>query len=87
MGRKKYHYIVVPGLGDPCPRCCQPTQIREHEAVTEAHLRAPYYYRRWFCCLNPQCRVTTHLADRYRVWNISGKEICSPPPRRARVAL
>lgn len=23
-------YIIVPGDGDPCPRCHLPTEIREH---------------------------------------------------------
>jgi hypothetical protein len=69
MGRKKYHYVVIPGNGDPCPQCCQPTQIREHAAITEKHLRQPHYYRRWFYCQNPQCRVTTVMHPRHIVWN------------------
>jgi hypothetical protein len=60
---------VVPGRGDPCPRCCQPTEIREHPEITEKHLRQPYYYSRWFFCKNPRCKVTTYMHDRYRVYS------------------
>jgi hypothetical protein len=71
MGRKskKQSSVVVPGWGDPCPRCCQPTEIREHPAITEKHLRQPFYYSRWFYCQNPACKTTTYMADRYKVWN------------------
>jgi hypothetical protein len=67
MSAKKHH-LKVPGWGDPCPRCCQPTEIREHPEITEKHLRQPHYYRRWFYCLNPACKCTTVMASRYIVW-------------------
>jgi hypothetical protein len=54
--RKRTQYVVVEGDGDPCPRCGQPTQIREHDAFRE-HLAQPLYYTRWFCCRNPKCKT------------------------------
>jgi hypothetical protein len=68
MSAKKRH-LKVPGWGDPCPRCCQPTEIREHPEITEKHRRQPYYFTRWFYCTNPHCIVTLHMAERYKVWN------------------
>jgi len=49
---------IVPGDGDPCPRCGQPTQIREHKAITERLLERPSYYSRWFMCTNATCPAT-----------------------------
>ena len=66
----KAKYKVIPGNGDPCPRCCQPTQIREHDEITEKHLRQPFYFRRWFHCTNPQCRVQMVCAERFKVHNV-----------------
>jgi hypothetical protein len=31
---------IIPGDGNPCPRCGQPTQIREHKVITERSRRA-----------------------------------------------
>ena len=44
--------IVIPGDGDPCPRCGMPMEIREHNGVGDKQLRKPFYYARWFCCTN-----------------------------------
>ena len=74
--------LVVPGRGDPCPRCGKATQIREHRAITERELRRPFYYARWFFCVNPRCRTTVILSDRYRVLNV-GPEV---QHRMARIA-
>jgi hypothetical protein len=60
-------HIVVPGDGDPCPRCKRIMQIREHTFITEKHLNQPYYYSRWFNCTNPQCRTTLVMPERFRV--------------------
>jgi hypothetical protein len=68
MSAKKRH-VKVPGWGDPCPRCCRPTEIREHPEITEKHRRQPYYFTRWFFCTNPDCKVTLHMSERYKVWN------------------
>jgi hypothetical protein len=73
MGRRRRDrggkHVVIPGWGDPCPKCCQPTEIREHTEVTAKHLRQPYYYSRWYYCQNPNCKVTTHMAPRHRIFS------------------
>jgi hypothetical protein len=66
---KRKKYIVVPGLGDPCPRCCRPTEIRQHEEITEKHRRQPFYFARWFQCVNPQCATQMICPERHKVWN------------------
>lgn len=60
-------YKVIPGDGDPCPRCKRPTEIREHAFITSKHLSQPYYYSRWFNCTNRRCRTTVIMPDRFRV--------------------
>jgi hypothetical protein len=65
---RKKNRVVVSLDGDPCPRCGQSTEIREHGEITSKHLRQPYYYTRWFNCINPRCRTTLIMPERYRVW-------------------
>jgi hypothetical protein len=60
---------IVEGAGIDCPRCGKPTQIREHKQVTDKQLRQPFYYSRWFCCLNRKCRTTLVMMDEHKVWN------------------
>jgi hypothetical protein len=64
---KKSHRIIIPGLGDPCPRCHQPMQIREHETIRAKQLRQPFFYSRWFCCMNPKCRTKQVMPERFKV--------------------
>jgi hypothetical protein len=63
-------HLVVPGRGDPCPRCGRATEIREHKSISARELRRPFYYSRWFYCVNPRCRTTVILSERYRVLNV-----------------
>ena len=58
---------VIGRNGIPCPRCGEPTEIREHVAITDKHLRQPYYFSRWFYCRNPKCRVTLHTIEEFKV--------------------
>jgi rRNA maturation protein Nop10 len=69
MSRKKSKYIVIPGKGDPCPRCGRPTQIREHAAITDKYLAQPFYYSRWFNCVHDDCKTTLIMPPRYVVVN------------------
>ena len=48
--------IVIPGDGDPCPRCGVPMQIREPAGVGDRQQRQLLSYTRWFCCMNKQCK-------------------------------
>jgi hypothetical protein len=63
--RRKFR--IVPGDGDPCPRCGQPTQIREHKVINERELTRPFYYSRWFNCTNASCKTTLIMPSRYIV--------------------
>src|SRR6516165_9769149 len=36
--------IVIPGDGDPCPRCGNPMQIREYAGLDEKEERRPSFY-------------------------------------------
>jgi hypothetical protein len=59
--------IVVHDFGDPCPRCGVPMQIREHNGIGEKQLRQPFFYTRWFCCMNRRCKTTLVMPERYKV--------------------
>jgi hypothetical protein len=61
--------IIIPGYGDPCPRCGVPMEIREHNGVGEKQLRQPYYYTRWFYCMNKNCKTKPVMPERYKVTN------------------
>jgi hypothetical protein len=62
--------VIVGSSGDPCPRCGQPTEIREHRYITAKQLRKAFYYSRWFYCTNARCKTTTIVLDRYRAFNV-----------------
>ena len=66
--KKAKKYKVIPGDGDLCPRCGQPTEIREHTEVTAKHFNQPFYYSRWFNCVNSRCRTTLVMPSRFIVW-------------------
>lgn len=67
--------------GDPCPRCGRKTQIREHKKITARELRQPFYYSRWFKCLNHNCRTTLIMPERFRVYPVDREpELLIPPP-------
>jgi hypothetical protein len=53
--------------GIACPRCGMTTEVREHTAVTVKMQRQPFYYRRWFYCMNTECKTTTIMRDEDRV--------------------
>ena len=65
--RQRYLVRVVPGNGDLCPRCGVPMQIREYSNLTDKHLHRSYFYTRWFCCTNKNCRTTLVMPERYKV--------------------
>jgi len=65
--RKRRKYIIIPGDGDPCPRCGKPMQVREYDGIGETQLRQPSSYTRWFCCMNENCRTTLVMPVRYKM--------------------
>jgi hypothetical protein len=44
-------------------------EVREHASIGPKQLRQPYYYSRWYCCRNKQCRTTLVMPDEFKVWN------------------
>jgi hypothetical protein len=54
--------------GPPCRRCGRPTEIREHERITEKELAKPSYYTRWYNCRNQNCRTTLIMPPEFKVW-------------------
>ena len=68
--------------GPPCPRCHQPTEIREHKAITAKQLAQPFYYSRWFKCLNGSCHTTLIMPEEFKVYRDSGVGIVEPAPYR-----
>ena len=71
---KKGSHLVIPGDGDPCPRCGRPMQIREHPQITAKHRRQPFHYSRWFCCIHNDCKTSTVMPPRYAVWHCSDEK-------------
>ena len=81
--RQRYLVRVVPGEGDPCPRCGVPMQIREYNNLTDKHLHWPYFNTRWFCCMNKSCRTTLVMPRRYKVIEPSDIGRCATLSRGA----
>jgi hypothetical protein len=55
--------------GSFCPRCAQPSQIREHVAIAAKELGKSFYFTRWFYCLNPDCQTKRFYVPGYQVRN------------------
>ena len=66
---KRRKPIVIPGDGDRCPRCGVPMQIREPDSIGDRQQRQRFFYTRWFCCMNKQCKTTLVMPARYKVAN------------------
>jgi hypothetical protein len=64
--RSRKKYIVIPGDGDPWPRCGTPMQIREYAAPHDQECR-PSFYTRWFCCMNKTCKTSLVMPARYKI--------------------
>jgi len=64
--RSRKKYVVIPGDGDPCPRCGKPMQIREYAGLEERERHASFYTR-WFCCMDKSCKTTLVMPARYKV--------------------
>src|SRR5882757_8167036 len=79
--RRKRRFQTIAGKGDPCPRCGQPTQMREHAGpVGRKQATETFYYSRWFYCVNPNCRAKTIMPDRYRVFSSETAKIAADDP-------
>lgn len=69
MSKKSKNMKIVGLDGPPCHRCGRPTEIREHERITEKELARPFYYGRWYNCPNNSCDTKIIHADEFKVWN------------------
>ena len=69
MSKIKQRHVVISRAGDPCPRCGWKTDVREHKTIRQKQLRAPFYYSRWFYCVNPGCKTTLIMPPEFIVWN------------------
>jgi hypothetical protein len=66
---KASRHKVVGYDGPNCPRCGRFTEIREHREIRPKQLKQPFYYARWFYCVNTDCQTTLIMQDQYRVWS------------------
>jgi hypothetical protein len=64
--RKRKKFVIIPGDGDPCPRCGEPMQIREYDGGGQKQLNRQFFAR-WFCCMNQTCKTTLVMPSRYKV--------------------
>jgi hypothetical protein len=62
---------IVSLEGPPCDRCGCPTEIREHERITEKELAKQFYYSRWYNCPNQDCKTNVITLPEFRVWNVN----------------
>jgi hypothetical protein len=69
MSKKSKNMKIVSLGGPPCRRCGCPTEVREHERITEKELAGPFYYSRWYNCRNKKCDTNIIHADEFKVWN------------------
>ena len=60
---------IVSLNGPPCPRCGCPTEIREHERITEKELAKQFYYSRWYNCPSEDCQTKQIMPPEFKVWN------------------
>lgn len=69
MGKfgKNKNRVCISTDGRPCPRCKQPTHVYEHEKITDHELRRPFYYSRWYKCVNPSCITTMIMPEQFKV--------------------
>jgi hypothetical protein len=52
-----------------CPRCRGAVEVREHKSVTEKMLRQPFFYTRWYRCVNRECPTKNIMPKEFIVWN------------------
>ena len=61
------YVIVRDELGDPCPRCGEPTQVGTHDGLTAKQLKQSVVYAKWFYCVNLRCQTTTIVPERFKI--------------------
>lgn len=43
-------------------------QVREHDEIRAKQKYQPFYYSRWYCCLNADCRTTMVMPEEFIVF-------------------
>ena len=66
---KKRHYEVISPDGTTCPRCGVEAEKRKHTAITDKHLRQPYYFKYWYNCTNRECKTGIFMLEDWKVEN------------------
>jgi hypothetical protein len=56
-------------------------QVREHPVITERHLRQPYYFTRWYCCMRKHCRTELVMPKEFKVWTTQELPASAPELR------
>jgi len=77
---------IVSLEGPPCDRCGCPTEIREHERITEKELAKQFYYSRWYNCPNQDCKTNVITLPEFRVWNVNKRSASTTWWRRPSTA-
>lgn len=77
MSNRRKRRRVLDEKGPPCPRCTRLMQVREHKEVSERELRRPFYYSRWYRCMNGNCKTTLVMPPEFRIFPPRDPEIWS----------
>lgn len=79
---------ILDQKGPPCHRL---TQVREHERITDKLRSQPFYYARWYRCMNQNCRTTLIMPPEFMVHNEAAEPaqepIITPPHCRGDIVL
>ena len=75
--KKNKSYIIVRNDDVRC-RCGVLAQAREHRELTTKQLRQPFYFSKWFNCLNQSCKTTIFMKDEYKVVNRGVRQSITP---------
>jgi len=63
MKHKINNSVEVLGYDKECPKCKQKLQIRKHKFLREKQQKAPYYYKKWYVCVNTNCCYQLNLEE------------------------
>jgi len=48
-------------------------QVRQHKQITEKQLKQPFFYLRWYYCLNRKCKTKQVMPDEFIIYNKNKK--------------
>lgn len=63
MKHKLRNSVEVIGYDKQCPKCNQKLQVRTHKYLTEKQKRAPFFYEKWYACINHDCYYQLNLEE------------------------